>query len=60
MEEHSLEEDRQLVDDEQNRLVVFSQIMDDLLSVTAPVASIKTGSELHTKLGSANLLHVLA
>ena len=57
--EHALEEYRQFVDDEEDRLVVPGTVADEPLTVVTPVAGAQTGANPDAKVECANLLDVL-
>ncbi len=57
--EYALEEYRQLVDDEEDRLVMRGAVADELLAVPMPVAGVQAGTNLDAKVACANLFDVL-
>ena len=56
--EHPLKEYRQLVNDQEDRLVVSGAVADELFAVPTPVARIQAGANLHAKLECADLRDV--
>ena len=57
--EHALEEYRQLVDDEEDRLFVRGAVADELLAVPTPVAGVQAGAKLDAKVAWTEFLDVV-
>ena len=60
MVEHPLEEDRQLVDDQENRLILCGAITEQLFPVTPPAPGIQSRTDLHAKIVCTDFLDVVA
>ena len=58
--EHALDEDRQLVDDEENRLFLCAADAKQRLAVVPPASGIEPGPDLHTEVDCADFVDVLA
>jgi hypothetical protein len=56
---HSLQEDRQLINGEEHRLVLRGTIAQQLFPVTPPASGVQFGADLHAKIIRADLLDVI-
>ena len=57
---YTLEKYRQLIDDEEHRLVLLGACTEQLLPLVSPVSSIQIGTELRTKFVRTDFLNVVA
>ena len=56
---HSLEEDRQLVDDQEHRAALRRTIAKQLLPVTPPTSRVQSGTDLHAEIECADFLDIV-
>ena len=57
--QHSIEENRQFVNDEKNWLVIRGAVAEQGLPFTPPGSGVQAGADLHTKVARADLLDIV-